>query len=256
MSEKETLVEQTENAEHTAEETPAVKMYSQDEVNEIVGKAKARKEAKIRKEYERKLQKYNGLEEVLKAGTGKESVEEMTDTFAEFYRKNGIKIPEKPSYAAKELEILAKAEADEIIGYGYEDVVEEVDRLAAIGAANMTAKEKALFKVLAEHRQSAERGRELDKIGVTEDVYNSKEFKDFAGKFNPDIPIKDIYDIYAKTQPRKEIKTMGSMKSNVSDDNGVKDYYSYEEAMKFTKADFDKNPALYAAVQKSMTKWK
>lgn len=252
MSENEILVNQTENVETTTEEIPVPKTYTQDEVDAIVGKAKARAKAKIEKDYQRK---YGSLEEVLKAGTGKEDVGEITDTFAEFYRKKGIKIPEKPSYSAKDIEVLARAEADDIIRAGYEDVVEEVDRLASLGAANMTAREKAVFKVLAEHRQSAERGRELNKIGVTEDVYNSQEFKDFAGKFNANTPIKDIYDIYAKTIPKKEIKTMGSMKNHDSVDNGVKDFYSVDEARKFTKKDFDNNPALFAAVQKSMLKW-
>ena len=60
MNENEILVadEVTENAEQTAEETP--KTYTQDEVNEIVGKRIARKEAKIRKEYERR---YGDLED-------------------------------------------------------------------------------------------------------------------------------------------------------------------------------------------------
>lgn len=255
MSENEILVAEqvAENTEQTVEETPAVKTYTQEEVDAIVGKAKARARAKIEKDYQRK---YGSLEEVLKAGTGKESVEEMTDTFAEFYRKKGIQIPEKPNYSAKDIDVLVRAEAQEIISAGLDDVVEEVERLTAVGAANMTAREKALFKVLAEHRQSAERGRELNRIGVTEDVYNSQEFRDFAGKFNPNTPITDIYDIYAKTQPKKEIKTMGSMKNNNSGDNGVKDFYTRDEALKFTKEDFDKNPALFAAVEKSMLKWK
>ena len=253
MENMENLVtEVAENVEHTTEETP-VKTYTQEEVDAIVGKRIARKEAKIRKEYDRK---YGDLTEVLKAGTGKESVEEMTDTFQKFYAAKGVKLPEKPNYSAKDIEVLAQAEADEIIRAGFEDVVEEVDRLSDIGAANMTAREKAVFKVLAEHRQNAERGRELGKIGVTEDVYNSAEFQSFAGKFNPNTPIKDIYDIYAKTQPKKEIRTMGSMKNNNSGDNGVKDFYTVEEARRFTKKDYDNNPALFEAVQKSMTKWK
>ena len=240
--------------EQTTEETP--RTYTEAEFNakldEVLGKKIARREAKIRKEYDRM---YGKLEEVLKAGTGKESVEEITDTFAEFYRGKGVNIPEKPNYSAKDIEVLARAEANEIISAGYEDVVEEVDRLTAVGAANMTAREKALFKVLAEHRQSAERSNELSKIGVTEDVYNSQEFKDFASKFNPNTPIRDIYDIYHKTLPKKEIKTMGSMKHEAPASNGLKDFYTYEDAMKFTKEDFDKNPALFKKVQEDMTKW-
>jgi hypothetical protein len=251
MSEQDILVEQTENVEQTTEETP-VKTYTQEEVDAIVGKAKARAKAKIEKDYQRK---YGGLEEVLKAGTGKQSVEEMTDTFADFYRKKGINIPEKPVYSAKDIEVLAKAEAEEIIRGGFEDVVEEVDRLTEKGAANMTPREKAVFRVLAEHRQNSERTSELVKLGVGEDVYNSKEFRDFAAKFNANTPIKDVYDIYSKTRPKKEIKTMGSMKNNASADNGVKDFYTRDEALRFTKADYDKNPALYKAVEASMLKW-
>ena len=251
MSEQEILVEQTENVETTTEQIP-VKTYTQEEVDAIVGKAKARTKAKIEKDYQRK---YGGLEEVLKAGTGKQSVEEMTDTFANFYRQKGITIPEKPAYSAKDIEVLARAEAEDIIRGGFEDVVEEVDRLTEKGAANMTPREKAVFRVLAEHRQNAERSNELVKLGVGEDVYNSQEFRDFAAKFNANTPIKDVYDIYNKTKPKKEIKTMGSMKNNASTDNGVKDFYTRDEALRFTKADYDKNPALYKAVEASMLKW-
>lgn len=242
-----------ENVEQTTEQTP--KTYTQEEVDAIVGKRNARTEAKIRKEYERK---YSGLTDVLKAGTGKESVEEMTDTFQKFYASKGIQMPQKPSYSAKDIEVLARAEAEEFISAGYEDVVEEVDRLAALGVENMTAREKAVFKTLAEHRQNAERGRELSKLGVTEDVYASKEFKDFMGKFNSNTSVTDIYDIYQKTQPKKEIHTMGSMKNNNSGDAVVKDYYSPEEAKRFTQKDFDKTPGLFEAVVKSMQsgKWR
>jgi hypothetical protein len=241
----------TENVEQTTEQPP--KTYTQEEVDAIVGKRIARTKAKIQKDYDRK---YGDLETVLRAGTGKESVEEMTDTFKQFYQNKGIQIPEKPTYSARDIEVLARAEADEIIRSGYDDVVEEVDRLAEIGAAHMNAREKAVFKVLAEHRQSAERSRELSKLGVREDVYGSKDFTDFAAKFNANTPIKDIYDIYSKTQTKKEIKTMGSMKNIDSGDSGVKDFYTPEEARRFTKKDYDKNPALFKAVENSMLKWK
>ena len=239
----------TENVEQTTEQTP--KTYTQEEVDAIVGKRIARNEAKIRKEYDRK---YSGLTDVLKAGTGKETVEEMTDPFQKFYASKGVKMPQKPEYSAKDIERLAKAEADEYIAAGFDDVVDEVDRLAAIGAENMTAREKAVFKVLATHRQNAERVQELADMGVPEDVYNSAEFQTLAKKFNSDVSMADIYDVYKLKHPTEKPKTMGSMKSTTVD-NGLKEYYSYEEAMKFTKADFDKNPALFKRVQESMTKW-
>lgn len=240
-----------ENVETTTEEIPE-KKYSQEDLDSIVGKRLARQEAKIRKEYDRK---YGGLTEVLEAGTGKKGVDELKDTFQSFYASKGIQMPQKPNYSAKDIEVLANADAAEFINGGFEDVVEEVDRLTEIGIENMTARDKALFKVLANYRQNAERGKELSKLGVTEDVYNSDDFKAFASKFNSNTPITDVYNIYAKTQPRKEHKTMGSMKNNTVQDNGLKDFYSYEEAVKFTKKDFDSNPALYQRVQESMTKW-
>lgn len=254
MNENETLVAENvaENAENTAEQTPAVKTYSQEEVDAIVGKAKARTRAKIEKDYQRK---YGELETVVLTGMGKKSVEEATESLKDFYTQKGVQMPSVPQYSDRDIEVLARAEAEEIINSGFDEVVEEVDRLTELGVTNMTAKEKAVFKTLAEHRSQTEKGRELSALGVTEDVYNSADFKAFAGKFNPSTPIRDIYEIYAKTQPKKEVKTMGSMKNTAGDSGGVKDFYSYEEAKQFTKKDFDKNPALYKAVQASMLKW-
>ena len=259
MNENENLAMETvaENVEATTEEkveaveTP-VKTYTQDEVNEIVGKRVARQSAKIRKEYDKK---YGELENVLKAGTGKEDVAEVTDSFRQYYQSKGIQIPSTPAYSDRDIEVLARAEATDIINGGMEDVVEELDRLTELGAAKMNAREKEVFRQLAEYHQEASRGQELAKIGVTEEVYGSKEFKDFAAKFSPSTPVTEIYQIYNKMQPRKEVHTMGSMKNNTSDEGTVKDFYSRDEAMKFTKKDFDKNPALFKAVEKSMLKW-
>jgi hypothetical protein len=253
MENNENLVLETEKVETTTEETPQVKTYTQEEVDAIVGKRLARKEARIRKEYDRK---YGELEEVLKVGTGKDDVGEITDTFRGFYEKKGVQFAKKPSYTDDDIKVLAQAEADSIIRAGFEDVVEEVDRLSDIGVENMTAREKAVFKVLAEHRQGAERAKELSSIGVTEDVYNSDDFKSFASKFNPTIPVKDVFDIYKKTQPQKEYKTMGSMKNSPNEVNTIKDYYSPEEARKFTVKDFEKSPELYKRVVESSYKWK
>jgi hypothetical protein len=253
MENNENFVVETENVEQTTEQTTP-KMFTQEEVNEIVGKSKARTRAKVEKEFEKK---YAPLMDTLMAGTGKETVEEVNDTFREFYEKKGVKIPEKPQYSDRDIEVLAKAEAEDIIRYGFEEVVEEVDRLAQIGVENMTARDKAVFRTLAEYRQSAERGQELSKLGVKEDVYTSKEFNDFAKMFHSSTPISEIYNLYSmKNKPKKEVRTMGSMKNQDSSDNGVKEFYTRDEAMKFTQKDFDKNPALFKAVRESMYKWK
>lgn len=262
MLDNENLVlEDTENVETvTTEEMTGeeqvvempVKTYTQEEVDDMIGKRLARNTAKIRKEYSKK---YGQLENVLKAGTGKDNVVELTDTFREFYERKGITIPNEPTYSDRDIEVLAKAEANDIIASGLEEVVEEVDRLVELGVENMSAREKQVFKTLAEYRQQAERTNELSKIGVTADVYNSKEFTDFASKFGSNTTITEIYEIYNKMQPKKEVRTIGSLKNTTQQDAGVKDFYTRDEALKFTKKDFDKNPELFKAVEKSMLKW-
>ena len=248
-----------ENVEPTTDESQAAqpeKTYTEAEFNakldEVLGKKIARREAKIRKEYDRK---YGELESVLKAGTGKADVTEMTNTFRDFYTKKGIQIPTEPRYSDRDIEVLARAEADDIIKSGFDEVVEETDRLADLGFENMNPRERAVFKTLAEYRQKTERGKELSKIGVTEDVIESQEFKEFSKMFNSGTSITEIYKIFNSMQPKKEIQTMGSMKNSTSDNGTVKDFYTREEALRFTKKDFDKNPALFKAVEQSMLKW-
>ena len=244
--------EETENVEQTTEETvvnePAepVKTFTQEEMNAAVGKAKARERAKIERQYKRE---YGELIDVLRAGTGKESVGEMADTFRGFYEKKGIQISKKPEYTDGDVEILARAEAADIINAGYEEVVEEVDRLTNVGLENMTAREKALFKTLAEHRKAAERSRELSSIGVTEDEINSAEFKEFSSMFNPNTPITKIYETYRKTH-QKPTQSMGSMKQGQM--RTEKDYYTPEEIARLTEEDLD-DPKVWEAVRRSMT---
>ena len=254
---EETTEETAEQVEQVADEPSEEKIYTQKDFKEklrkAVDKRVARREAKIHRDYQRK---YGDLETVLKAGTQKEDVAEIAGDFREFYEGKGIRIPTTPEYSTKDIETLATAEANEIISGGLEDVTEELDRLTGLGVKNMSAREKQVFKQLAEYHKTASQKLELSKLGVSEDVYGSKEFKDFASKFSQNTPITEIYNIYNKMQPKKEVKPMGSMKSGPTADNGVKEFYTPEEARKFAKQDFDKNPELYNAVVKSMQKWK
>ena len=170
-------VEGTTTEETVEQVEEPVKTYTEEEVNQIVGKKIARERAKMQKENSRK---YGRLENVLRAGTGKESVEDITDGLEKFYRGKGINIPTEPTYSKSDLEKLAGVDAAEIISSGFEEVKDEADRLNDLGVENMTAREKALFVKLTDYIKSTETGRELSKIGVTEDVYGSNEFKTFA----------------------------------------------------------------------------
>ena len=261
MNENENIVseEVTENVETTTTEESVVenkspvKMFTQEEVNDIIQKRHERDEKRIRREYERKYSNAEYLQNVVKAGLETDDVEKATDALASFYTGRGKNVPARPQAQLlnpRDIEMLAKAEASEIIDSGYDDVVDEVDRLASIGATNMTAREKAVFKILAEHRANAEKQQSLAELGVTEDVYNSQEFKKFAQQFNDKTPIADVYKLFAKTRPQTEHKTMGSMKNTPGDK--TKDFYTAEEISRLTEDDL-KNPDVWNAVRRSMT---
>lgn len=251
----ENVVEQTTEESVVVEEP--VKTYTDAELNEILAKKIARKEAKIRKEYEEKYSPYKEAESVLNAGLGTSNIREATSNLREFYKQRGVKIPEhQPEmYSADDMKILASHEAQKIIDLGIEDVIEEVDRLADKGLENMTPKEKLVFTQLAEHRRAEEDRTELAKIGVKAEALNDPDFMEFAADLNPNMSMKDKYQKYLKYKPKKGNEIMGSMKSATSEETGVKEFYSHEEAMKFTREDFKKNPALLKAVENSMPKW-
>lgn len=237
------------------EETPEEKKYSESELNkrvnellaEKLGKKTAIIERKLRREYD---SKYGDLENVLKAGTGINDVKELTDTFTDFYTSKGKQIPTRNNYSESDLRILASAEAEDIISSGFDEVVEEVDRLAEKGLENMNPREKIMFQKLATYRQNKERENELASIGVNRDVLNNTEFTSFASQFNSNVPIKDVYTMWTKTQPTKKVEQMGSMKNTVP--NKVKDYYTEDEISKLTLDDLN-DPDVWNAVRNSMT---
>jgi hypothetical protein len=218
----------------------------------MIAKKLARKENKIRKEYE---SKYSRLETVLNTGLGTESVEEATEKLSGFYTQKGINIPEAPRYSDREIEVLAAAEANDIISGGYDEIVEEVDRYANMGVDNMSEMDKKVFSRLAEERTRLEQERDLASIGVGSEVIEDKAFKDFASKLNPNLSLKEKYEMYTQFNPKPKGKPIGSMKGNISKDNGVKDFYTYEESLQFTKEDLDRNPELFKALENSMRRW-
>lgn len=265
MEDNKELVNETENVELpteevvTGEETVTVeapKTYTEEELNarvdELLAKKIARKEARIRKEYDKK---YGKLESVLKAGTGEDDLNKLTDTFTDFYTKKGITIPTEPTYSESDMKVLANAEAQSIIDSGFDEVVEEVDRLAELGVENMTSREKLVFTKLAEYRKSEQDRKDLAKIGVSTSALEDNDFIEFASKLNPSMTTKEKYEMYTQFKPKPKVETMGSMKNTTNNDTGVKDFYTRDEALKFTKKDFDKNPALFKAVEQSMLKW-
>ena len=242
--------EETTEEEVVETEEPQERLYTKEEVDKIKVRTKRRIEDKVRREYERK---YGRAETVLKAGLQKDDFEEAVNELENYYTQEGVKIPEF-KYSQRDTEILAKAEADEIIDSGYDDIVEEVDRLASIGVDNMSDRDRIVFQKLAEERKRVEEEMELASLGLGKDA-DTTEFKEFSKKLNPELSMKDKYEMYLKFKPKPKVETIGSMKNTKADDKGVKEFYTRDEALKFTKQDFDKNPALFKAVENSMSKW-
>lgn len=225
------------------------KTYSKEELSDRIDKAVRRREAKLRREYE---EKYGRLETVLSAGMQTNDISEITNQFEDFYTKKGIAIPQQPNYSESDLRILANAEAEDIISSGYDDIVEEVDRLADKGVDKMTPREKIVFQRLASERQKQESEKELASIGVGKEALEDSEFKEFAKKLNPDLSIKDQYELYSKFKPKPKVEQIGSMKNNTP--SKTKDYYTPDEVDRLTKEQL-RDPKVMEAVDNSMKIW-
>ena len=252
LEERQDTTKAPETTENNVEEEKEVEKFTQEQVNQIVQERLRRQESKIRNEYE---EKYAQVETVLNAGLGTKTLDEATDKLTEFYKSKGIQIPEIKLTKRQE-EILAEAEANDIISGGYDELVKEVDKLASKGADNLTSREKLVFTKLAQERTTQEAIKELSKIGVGKEILEDTEFKEFSNKLNPKLSVKEKYEMYQKMKPKKKIETIGSMKNpENSNDKGVKDFYTREEALKFTREGFYKNSELVKVVERSMTKW-
>jgi len=245
-----TDTEEVVETEETVEET-----FTKEQVDEIVAKKVGRQKAKMRREFERELASYKEAEMVLNTGLRTSNITEATQKMREFYAEQGVDIPENlaPQYSEEDLKVLAANEAQKIIELGLDEVIEEVDRLA--NKEKMTPRESLLFNQLAKYRQTETEKSELAKIGVKPEALNDSDFIEFQKNLNPNLSVKEQYEMFLKFKPKAKIEPIGSMKGTKTEEAAVKDYYSYEEAMKFTREDLDKNPALVKALERSMQRW-
>ena len=249
------VVDESTSNEETVEEPvkEEKRTYTDEEVNEIASKRAARVEKKLRREYEKK---YSKLGNVLNAGLGTSNLEDATTKLEDFYKEKGINIPDsyEPKMSDDDIEVLADKDANEIISLGYNEMKEEGERLAKLGK-DMSQRERLVLEKLSNKAKEIEEMKELSAIGVSKEQVEDNDFKEFEKKLNPNLSLKEKYEMYLSTKPKKQIKQMGSMKSG-STSNDLKDYYTYEEASKLTDDDYKKNPKLYEIIEKSMQRWK
>lgn len=207
--------------------------------------------------FQKELSKYKDTENVLKSTLGASDIEEANKKLREYYENEGIKLPEvyKPGLSSREIEVLAKADAQDFINEGYDSMLNEANRLAAKEYKNLNDRERIIFNTLAEELNKENFKRELLKVGAKEDVLNDKDFINFRNQFNSKTPIGDIYNLYLQTHNSKQKPTpMGSMKDTTAKKD-IKDYYSPDDVNKLTDEDWAK-PGVFEKALASMKKWK
>ena len=154
----------------------------QEEFSEMMKTRLDRQERTFQKE----LSKYKDTENVLKSALGASDIEEANKKLREYYENEGIKLPEvyKPGLSSREIEVLAKADAQDFINEGYDSMLNEANRLAAKEYKNLNDRERIIFNTLAEELNKENSKRELLKVGAKEDVLNDKDFINFRNQFN------------------------------------------------------------------------
>lgn len=240
--------EKSDSNDETVEKEE-VRTFTQEEVDAIVQKRLARKE----RDFQKELSKYKSAEEVLKTGLGATDINDAEDKLREYWGEQGMKMPErvKPGLTQHQLEVLAQDEANEFIEEGYESMKTEANRLASKGYQNLNESEKIIFNKLAETLTREDNKKALLKLGASEDLLTDKSFIDFKNKFNNNVPISEVYDMYMKSSKPKTVKeNPGSMKN--SDINTTKDFYTPEEISKLSDEQLD-DPKIWEVVRRSMT---
>lgn len=245
------------------EEKEQPKMLTEQEANELAEKVAKEREARAYRKAEREkreeFKQYEELANLLKAGTGKNDLAEIKNDFTNFYKNEGIEIPDNKRNSEREEKILAKADAEEIISLGEDEVNRIANEIYNKPIDKRTIREKEIFDILGRHAIQEKARKELVQKGVDEKVLEDNSFKEFANKFNVSTPISEIYDVYQKMNNKNETiqKEKPASPGSVRDTQiqKEKDFYTPEEVDALTDADYDKNPKLIDIVKKSMLKW-
>lgn len=244
------------------EEKEQPKMLTEQEANNLAEKVAKEREARAYRKAEREkreeLKQYEELANLLRAGTGKNDLNEIKNDFTNFYRNEGIEIPDNRRISEREEKILAKADAEEIIGLGEDEVNRVANEIYNKPLDKRTLREKEIFDILGRHAIQERAKKELIQKGVDEKVLDDNSFKNFASKFNISTPISEIYDVYQRVNNKEVIQKEKPASPGSVRDTQIqkeKDFYTPEEVDALTDADYDKNPKLIDIVKKSMLKW-
>lgn len=233
------------------------KTYTQKDIDEIVSQTKAKVARRYRKEEASKLSKSKQLENTIRAGFGLTDEDDVLSKVRDFYREQGIDIPDISTENNRDEEKLGKADADEYIDmYDDKEIEERAEELAIKQKrGRTTARENAEFFRLGEYLTAKLEEKELKESGIDTNILHDKEFKAFADKFKTGTKISDVYKMWEKLngeteeKPKKPAST-GSSQSTVPDSK-IKERYTSEEIDKLTSKDLD-NPTIFKRVMESL----
>ena len=147
-SEAANAVEETKEVKKTLRELLKENPEYQEEFNGMVKNRLDRKD----REYQKEISKYKDTENVLKSTLGASDINEANKKLREYYESEGVKLPDvyTPGLSSREIEVLAKAEAEDVIAEGYDAMLNEANRLAEKEYKNLNEREKIIFNTLAE----------------------------------------------------------------------------------------------------------
>mgnify|MGYP003287970177 CR=1 FL=1 len=266
LDEEEVIEVNQDNAEEV--ETSDVKTYTEEEVEQI--KADLRKEyddnsqklwnnrwAREKEKFEKENAPLFQIEDVLKEQLGATDRNDLMKKVSDFYQVDINNA--SPKLTERQERILAKADAEDIKSLGMNEMVSEANRIASIPQEQRTVRENIIFGELASEITEQKNRSLLKEKGYDLAILEDNEFKDFRNKLNYRTSIAEAVDMYNAIKGKtvqKPVKpaSAGSTKSNITQ-NQVKDFYTREESLQYSKADFDKNPDLWQAMLNSMSKW-
>lgn len=249
-----------------------VKTYTEEEVEQIKANLKKEYDSNSQKIFDsrwarekEKFEKNNAqlfqIEDVLKTQLGAKDRNDLVNKLGDFYNVDISKSSGK--LTERQERILAKADAEDLQSLGIDEMVAEANRISSIPKDQRTIHDSVVFENLVKEITETRNKEELNEKGYDLAILEDDKFKAFKNKLNYSTPITEAVDMYNllvkgkstedKPKPTKPASA-GSTKSNVTQTQ-LKDSYTYEEAMRFTKADFDKNPELFKRVQDSMSNW-
>lgn len=258
-SEASTSEAETDNQESVEDE----RKFTQQDVDRML-KSRVRR---LESENSKKIQEYEDLVNTLKAGIGQDiqNVSELNQKFKDFYKEQGITIPEgERKLSERDEKILAKADAEEIIEAGEDEINRVASEIHNKPADKRTAREKVIFETLGKHVMMQKAQAQLKEKGADIKILEDSNFKNFASKFSASTPLGEIYDMYNKINAPQEVKkeekktppaSTGSVKTTGTT-NEIKEFYTPEEVSKMTMEQLKNNPKLMKAVDKSMSLWK